>query len=127
VRLLVVDEQESYCELIRKSADIGDMAFEVVCEHAASAAEAIRKIADWEPTVILVDAYLPDMNSLEFLEQCRGTSPLIVASEHISPSTEESVLSRGASAYIPKTQDPDELDIILQKIAWLAAEYSTTH
>lgn len=128
VKLLVVDDHDHYCELLEQSADIWNDHYEIECAFVESAKEAFERIADFTPNVIMVDAFLSDMNYLDFLEQCReGGTPLVVTSTTQSPSIERSVVERGARAYIPKTDDPDEIELLFHQIAHFAEEVDATH
>ena len=71
VKLLVVDEQVTYCDLIKEHIDICSHQFDIVCECVNSGTEALEKIAEWEPSVILLDAHLQDVNSFAVLDACR--------------------------------------------------------
>jgi DNA-binding NarL/FixJ family response regulator len=128
VKLLVVDDHNSYCDLIEQSADIWNNDYEVECSFADCASDAFERIIDFTPNIIMVDAYLHDMNYLDFIDQCReGTASLVVTSSSQSPSIERSVIEHGARAYIAKTDDPDEIEDVLQQLALYASEIEATH
>lgn len=123
VRLLVVDDHEQYCELIRHSSEMWSSAYEIECEFASTLNEAVSKIGEWAPTVILMDAYVSETDGLKLIDLMKDTSvPLVVTSETGSSDLRESVLARGASEYISKSQDPDAIESMLCKMALLAAE-----
>lgn len=122
VKLLVVDENETYYAALCDSAEMWSDGFRIECRKADSATAALATISSWCPTVIMVDSHLADMNCLEFIEQLKEReAPLVVASEHLSEETRESVLKHGASAYVGKTEDPDEVEQLLTRIAKLSA------
>jgi CheY-like chemotaxis protein len=123
VRLLVVDENEHYYDLIRESAEIWNEDYRIECEKVDSAEEAIQAICNWCPTIIMVDSHLDDMNCMDFLDRVSdGSAPLVVSSEHVCNQTRESVFAHGASDYISKTADPDEVDHLLGRIAMLSVQ-----
>ena len=128
MRLLIVDDHEHYRELIEHSIDMWNERYEFKCEFADNATEAMKRIIDFAPTIVLADAYIPDMNSMEFIAQCNSMAvPLVVTSDHISPELEDSAIARGARAYLPKSNDPDEIEYILEQIAYLADEQELVH
>lgn len=128
IKLLVVDDHTSYGELIARSADLWNEHYEFECEFVDSATAALEKIATSAPTIVLADAHIPDMNSMHFIDECSALAvPLVVTSDHLLASLEESVLSRGAKAYLPKTDDPDELEHIFEQIALIAEDIELEH
>jgi len=128
IRLLVVDEHRGYTDLVDEAASVWGELVDIQCEFVSSAVEALERLGSFKPNVIMVDAYISDMNCLDFLDLCRdGLAPLIITSQHPSSSLCESVLSHGASAFVPKTEDPDELEAVLEKIIRIAVEGPLTH
>ncbi|MDC0357721.1 response regulator [Oligoflexia bacterium] len=128
VRLLVVDDHRGYCDLIRNNAEMWHYAYDLECEFASDAQEAFELIRDFCPTVIMLDAYIPDINCIDFIDAHRdGKATIVVTSEHPSTSLQQSVTAKGATVYVAKTDDPDELDVTLGKIAWIATEDSSVH
>ncbi len=118
LRLLVVDGESVYSEFLKEFSDIWNERFSLVLSHVESATEAIAQLGELRPNVILVDAHLDDVNSLDFVEQCAGGSATLVVTSEIHSSTiESSAIERGACAYIPKTEDPDEVEFILERLA----------
>ncbi len=65
-----------------------------------------------QPDVLLLDLNLPNVKSLQACEEIRRTMPLtrvIVMTAGLDPSLRPSVLAAGASAFIDKSGQPDEL------------------
>ncbi len=128
VKLLVVDEQPGYCELIREHAEICSHQIDIICEYVTSGREAIEKIAEWKPSVILLDAHLQDINSFEVLESCReGRATVVVASDHCSRAIMDSARERGASGYVTKSENPEEIEALLVELATVSAPVELDH
>jgi len=128
VRLLVVDEHLAYADLVENAASVWGELVDIQCEFVSTAVEALERLSSFQPNVIMLDAHLSDMNCLDFLDLCRdGLAPLIITSQHPSSSLCDSVLSHGASAFVPKTDDPDEIEVVLEKIIRIAVEGPLTH
>ena len=121
LRLLVVNEQESYCELISEQVELGDFNRQVACKCVSSEEDAKKAIADWAPTVVLVDAFLEDSNSFELMKYCNGMStPVVVTSESAVERIADSTAERGALAYMQSEEDPESLECMLRKIIEIA-------
>ena len=128
VRVLIVDEHETYCKQLSELAEFVGRSVKVACEHARSGAEALEMMESWQPSIVLVDAYIPDMNCFDLVHHClQGLFPVIVASENPSHEIETSAYERGASGYVIKSEDPDELEMLLMEIASFSEADSYTH
>lgn len=128
IKLLVVDEQASYCDLIREHAEICSHHVDIVCECVNSGKDAIEKIASWKPSVILLDAHLNDVNSFEVLQSCReGRATVVVASDHCSREIMDSARSHGASGYVTKSENPEEIEALLFELATVSAPIEFEH
>ena len=118
IRLLVVDELESFFEDIKECAELCSHRVRVEVLRAASGHEALEKIRDWEPTILLVDAHLPDMSGFELVKDCyKGVIPVVLTSEHRSADLEKSALELGAFGYVAKTENIDDIESLLYDLA----------
>lgn len=128
IRLLIIDDSPGYSELLKDSSDIWNECYEVLVTHVASASEAVRQIADGDANVVLVDAHLSSSNSLEFVKEFSCSSlPIVVMSEGCSSELEETVKEWGAAGCIPKTADPDDVDIVFSRLAEISADTVQVH
>jgi DNA-binding response OmpR family regulator len=83
---------------------------ELVC--AATAAEGLAAAAFRKPTLVLLDANLPDMSGLDVMTQLaalKGKAPVLVVSADVTSEHVGRMLDAGASGYIAKPLDLDEL------------------
>lgn len=128
IKLLVVDEQSGYCDLIREHAEICSHNIDILCECVNSGKEAIAKIASWKPSVILLDAHLKDVNSFEVLDSCReGRATVVVASDFCSREIMDSARDHGASGYVTKSESPEEIEALLFELATVSAPIEFEH
>lgn len=128
IKLLVVDEQAGYCDLIREHAEICSHQVEILCECVNSGREALERIANWRPSVILLDAHLHDMNCFDVLESCReGRATVVVSSDHCSKEIMDSARDHGASGYITKSESPDQIEALLFELASVSAPVEVEH
>ncbi len=128
IRLLVVDEHKPYCKMLEAASEEWHPEFSFSCEFADSAEEALAKIKEFGPSVVMIDAFTEDMDCFEFMKNCNpDVVPLVVTSEFPAEGMRESVLSKGALECLTKTEDPDELEGMLELIAQLAEECEIRH
>ena len=133
VRLLVVgddsqDKFDPYYSGLKECAELCAHIYDITCNFTTSGEKAVELLETWEPTVLLVDAHLHDMNCLDLVKHsCAGHVPVVVTSDHPSPEIAQSAKEQGAAAYIAKTENPDEFEMLLQRIVTLAGEASIKH
>lgn len=119
VRVLVVDDHTLFRRgLIALLA--GDGRFEIVAE-AGDAGEAQRRAAEAQPEVILLDNHMPGVNGVDALAGLREVAPqarvlMLTVSEDERDLA--AALRGGASGYLLKTADSDDLaSAILRTVA----------
>ena len=104
LRVAVVDDNESVrrsiCQILRSQAD-----FEVVSE-AVDGDDAVRKIREHPPDVVLLDISMPNMGGLEVAEILKAEFPsvqVLIVSQHDSRGFQWAALAAGVSGYIIKS------------------------
>lgn len=128
VRILIVNEQEEYFKLISSHAEDYLHGCDVSCTHAGSGKEARSILSHWLPTIIVLDAYLDDVNSVEIIKEIQGDHlPVIVTSEHFSSEIDKSVKENGACAYLVAGDSQNSLETLFGKIVELSSDPSYTH
>jgi CheY-like chemotaxis protein len=104
IRTLVVDDSAMMRRLVRESLS-SDPAFAVVAE-AAEGREALARMAEDEPDLILLDIEMPVLDGLGVLREwaLRGTGAVVVVSSAAVPGGEVATEARrlGASAVVGK-------------------------
>lgn len=117
LRVLVVDDSESVrraiCQVLRSQEDI-----EVVCE-AADGADAVNKVKEHQPDVVLLDITMPTMGGLEAAELMKKEYPsvqVLIISQHDSRGFQWHALAAGASGYVIKSNVGTDLIPELRRI-----------
>lgn len=117
LRVLVVDDNDSVrrsiCRILGAEADI-----EVVCE-ATDGADALNKIREHQPDVVLLDITMPSLTGLEVAEIAKLEFPsvqVLIVSQHDSRGFQWSALAAGVSGYIIKSNVGKELIPELRRI-----------
>lgn len=117
LRVVVVDDNESVrrsiCRILRSQADI-----EIVSE-ATDGAEAVRKIGEHQPDVVLLDITMPTMNGLEVAEIIKRDFPavqVVMVSQHESRGFRWAALAAGVSGYVIKSNVGKDLIPELRRI-----------
>lgn len=111
VKVLLVDDQPIIGEAVRRMlASQQDIEFHY-CNDPMAAVERAR---EEEPTVILSDLVMPQLDGLELVKRFREEEvtrriPLIVLSTKEEPETKAEAFQNGANDYLVKLPDPVEL------------------
>jgi DNA-binding response OmpR family regulator len=106
-RILVVDDEERMVRFIRMNLEHDG--FQV--SEAFNGKEAIQKIRDVTPDLILLDVMMPDLDGFEVLEMVREVSqvPVIMLTAKGEEDDRVRGLELGADDYVTKPFSPREL------------------
>jgi len=112
-RVLIVDDDIVTCNLI--TLLIRRFGFAASAEVATNGQEALDKIKDSPPHLIILDLLMPEMDGYEFLAKLRAELttafiPVVVITQTKKEETEELAKRFGADAYLNKPVDPRELE-----------------
>lgn len=115
--IILVDDhpimRHGLAQLIRAELDLS------VIGEAGTAEEAIVKIKDLNPHLIILDITLPDKHGLELLKELRLLKPdvlILVLSMHDESLYAERILRAGAQGYLMKETAADNLIIAIRKV-----------
>lgn len=78
-RLLIVDDERPFADLVARVAT--EMGFEVAV--AGTPAEFLQELARWQPSLLVVDLQMPDMDGIQLLRQLAEQAvrcPIVLAS-----------------------------------------------
>lgn len=108
----IADDEALFCRGMRLILeDYPDMKVVLEADNGQTLLSAIRTAADL-PDVLLLDLKMPIMNGIEAATIIRKEFPsihLIVVSSHISKAFILNMIEIGASAYLSKNADPEEV------------------
>jgi pilus assembly protein CpaE len=110
MRVLLIDDEQFYFKLIRKSLKESD--YEI--EYAQSGSEGLAKVPGFNPELLIVDLKLPGMDGFEVLERLRRDTkfshiPVIVITAKDELSEKLKAFELGADDYLVKPFQPEEL------------------
>jgi DNA-binding response OmpR family regulator len=107
-KIIVVDDEKRICHNVAKI--LSKNQYEVT--HAASAQEALEKMAKESFSLLISDIVMPGQNGLELLKMVKKEWPLtkaIMMTAYAATDTAIKAIRLGALDYIPKPFTPDEL------------------
>jgi DNA-binding NarL/FixJ family response regulator len=110
VRILIVDDHELMRAGVRTILSI-DRRWEI-CGEAENGRDAIGKVQELKPDLILLDITMPEMNGIEAAHEIRRIAPatkIIILTMHESPQLELVARQAGADAVITKRMASNSL------------------
>ncbi|MBN2473974.1 MAG: response regulator [Pirellulales bacterium] len=118
--ILVVDDSAVDRRLVG-----GLLEKKIVCtvEYAANGVEALARMTDLEPDLIVTDLTMPAMDGLELVKAARihhPDVPVILMTAHGSETLAIEALERGAASYVPKSRLAERLPNTVEEVFWLA-------
>jgi DNA-binding NtrC family response regulator len=114
-RILIVDDEE----IVRESLSgwLEQEGYHV--ETAADGPTGLARLGDGVWSILLVDLKMPGMDGLQVLEAARKQQPdlsVVMITAYATVETAVKAIKLGASDYIVKPFDPEELSLLIQKI-----------
>ena len=114
--ILICDDEPSLRELMRVSLEPG-----YTFAEAGDGAEAIELIDRLHPDLILLDMMMPGTSGIAVMEHLRshpelGAPPVVVVSAFAAPDDRLAALDAGATAFLKKPFDPEELRSLVEEL-----------
>ena len=118
IRVFIVDDQVLMRQGLKTLLDLDSQRVEVVGE-AADGVEALERIPEYRPEVILVDVRMPRMDGVELVERLTEEYPRISAVILTTFDDDEYIFSglrAGARGYLLKDTPSEELVSAIEKV-----------
>lgn len=116
--IMIVDDDPLICEWLTTQINWSPMGFEVVC-IANNGIEALQKLNEYNPDVVISDINMPKMDGIELLncikEYDNGPLVILLSNEDDYPNVKQGILL-GAFGYILKPVDKDKLKESMKKV-----------
>jgi DNA-binding NtrC family response regulator len=116
MQVLVVDDEETIC--VALSAWLTKEGYHV--ETAGSGQEALDLLSQRFFDLYLLDIKMPGMDGMELLASIRelqSDATVIMITAHGSIQTAVEAMKRGASDYLCKPFDPEQLSLLMERVA----------
>jgi CheY-like chemotaxis protein len=127
IRLLVLDEHRDHYEHIQAFAEMFTAQCRIECKFATQREEAQTVVADWEPTVVLLDVHLVSdaMNFIRYLAQT-GAAVIALSEARISDLA-ETASSYGAVGCFTKSLNPEDVEALMAYVTSLSSQEFLSH
>jgi len=122
-KVLLVDDESIVKQSIKMLIELADCGFAVVGE-AKNGQQALERIRELSPDVLITDIHMPVMDGLELLERASAEFPdlySVILSGYDEFSYAQKAMRFGAQDYLLKPITPENVEALLLKI-WNALE-----
>ena len=104
-KVLIIEDDPLMSRMYQKAFAFEQMEVEV----AVNGMEGLEKVRTFQPTLILLDVMMPEMNGLQVLEKLKADPatqaiPVIVLTNLAGTQDAETALTKGAVKYIIKSE-----------------------
>lgn len=117
MRVFLVDDEFLQRALVKKTVDWNSLGMEI-CGEAEDGEEALKKILEEKPDILIMDINIPYMNGIEVSKKVKVIFPeiqVIILTAYGEFEYAREALSFGAVSFMLKPLDPEELTKELQK------------
>jgi DNA-binding NarL/FixJ family response regulator len=124
LRFLIADDNEFVRMIVRTL--LTDMRDWQICGEAANGREAIAKVGELSPDIVILDLTMPVMNGFEAAKQIRRIAPstkIVLFSVHELLRT---VAEVGADAFVSKASSAQELIAAIERVIGEPQKHHTT-
>ncbi len=128
-RVLVVDDEKNFTELIRDILLLDNPEYEIEIAHDGFRAGLLY--ANYKPDVVLLDLMLPGVDGFEVCRQIKqsssgGDTVIIAITGLDDPGHKERIMSLGAAHFLQKPADTSVIrDLVRQSVTARAADTSS--
>jgi DNA-binding NarL/FixJ family response regulator len=103
-RILLADDHELIRKGLRALVEVNKEW--LVCGEASNGEEAVERVLELKPDLVILDVTMPVMNGLQAARKIRSLAPrvkILILSMHDSPQLATEALRLGADAYLIKS------------------------
>ncbi|HEX3029636.1 MAG TPA: response regulator [Clostridia bacterium] len=111
LKIMIVDDEFYFREALKISLPWEELGFEI-CGEAKNGKDALEKVEECNPDIIVVDINMPIMDGLEFVQNIREMgigSKIIILTGHSEFNYAKQAVQLGVNNYILKPVDEEEL------------------
>jgi CheY-like chemotaxis protein len=115
--VLLIDDDPNVRDIFQDILDHFDIELQVAWDYASS----MQILSTYQPSVILIDIFLPDTDGYKLLETIRQSPtlkhcPVIATTGYYTTDSPNTFKQRGFDHYLLKPYDPEQVIKVLREI-----------
>lgn len=122
--LFIADDEDSIREGLKYIIDWEELGFQL-CGEAANGEEALSKILELQPSLVMLDVKMPGMHGTEIMRRAREAGfrgKCIILSGYSDFKYAQDAIKSGVSYYLTKPLDEEELYQVVSEVKSLIAQ-----
>jgi len=115
MKVLLVDDEKEFVDSLSERLELRN----VEAGIAYDGEQAIKAVDEEEPDVLVLDLRMPGIDGIEVLRRVKKSHPempVVILTGHGTEDDEKKARRMGASAYLKKPVDVNQLTGVLQKV-----------
>ncbi len=111
LKIMIVDDEYYFREALKVSLPWNELGFEI-CGEAKNGKDALERVEQLKPDILIVDINMPIMDGLEFVQNIKDkeiSSKIIILTGHSEFSYAKQAVQLGVNNYILKPVNDEEL------------------
>lgn len=118
MKFMIVDDEPIVREGLKTLIDWSEIGF-TLCDEASDGIEAVTKILDQNPDLVILDIRMPELSGIEVVETIRKKGycgKIIILSGFSDFTYAQTAIQHGVESYLLKPVDEDELIAALTRV-----------
>ena len=116
-RILIIEDERFIAQAL--ALRLKTAGYEVHCAHDGTS--GIAAVAELNPTLVLLDIRMPDMDGFEVYRHLKerpefGSTPVIFLSANVQESARQAALAAGAAAFLAKPYEAKDILIAVEGV-----------
>lgn len=128
IRVLIVDQDPYFFKQMQEQIELNSHMFKIAFKHIEKISEAAESMSAWNPNLVVLDFANSPLLAAHLMQGCHQMDvPVVITGEVLNNEVESAARKIGATAYVVKSEDSDDMDKILELFSETAKESCTFH
>ncbi len=128
IKVLVVDQDQEFFQRIKEEIELNSHIFKIAVRHIDQISAAAESLSSWNPNLVVLDLANSPLQAAGLVQGCHQMDvPVVIAGDILNQEVEDAAKKIGASAYVVKSADPEDMEKVLELFSETANESYAIH
>lgn len=128
IKVLVVDQDPEFFKLIQEQIELNSIFYNIAVKHIDQINAATESLSSWNPNLVVLDFANSPLQAACLVKGCQHLEvPVVITGEVLNQEVEAAARKIGASAFIVKSEDSDDIEKVLELFSETAKETYAIH